>query len=137
MVCFVEEEEFGPLDSVEQSVARVSRRPEQCIFVHPLQFVPDNGAARVDAGHQMRERSLLVAGEVRVGVRHIGIESGRCFHLDPFKSDQKDPLITGQVGNIVEGAPFARVDVSPELLFGQVTCEFINGLMLVLEADKR
>ena len=132
----MEEEEFGPLDGVEQSVAQVSGRPEQCIFVHPLQFVPDDGAARVDAGQQMRERSLLVAGEVRVDVRHVGIESGRCFHLDPFEAGEKDPLITGQVGNIVEGAPFARVDGSPELLFGQVTCEFMNGLVLVLEAGK-
>jgi hypothetical protein len=79
---------------------------------------------------------LLTGVEIGIGIRHIGVEGGRGFHLYPFETEEKDPLIAGQVGDIVEGAPFAGVDGSPERLFRQISHELADGLVLVSEAGK-
>jgi hypothetical protein len=79
---------------------------------------------------------MLIAGEVGVGVRHVRVESWGRFHLYPFETDEKNALVTGQVGDIIEGAPFAGIDGSTELLLGQVAHEFADGLVLMLEAGK-
>ncbi len=84
----------------------------------------------------MHERPMLITGEVGVGIRHVRVESGGRFHLYPFKPDEKNALVTGQVSDIIEGAPLAGIDGSTELLLGQVAHEFTDGLVLMLEAGK-
>ena len=79
---------------------------------------------------------MLVAGKVGVGVRHISAESGGRFHLYPFEAHKENALVACQMGDIVESAPFAGIDVSAELLFGQVAREFANGLVLMSKADE-
>jgi hypothetical protein len=80
---------------------------------------------------------MLITGEVGVGIRHVWVESGRRFHLYPFETDEKNALVAGQMGDIVEGAPFAGSDVSAEPLFGQVARKFANGLVLMSKANER
>ena len=79
---------------------------------------------------------MLIAGEVGVGVRHVCVESGGRFHLYPFETDEENPLVARQVCDIVEGAPFAGIDVSAEPLFGQVARKFANGLVLMSKANE-
>ena len=79
---------------------------------------------------------MPIAGEVRVGVRHVCVESGGRFHLYPFEADEENALVAGQVGDIIEGAPFTGIVVSPELLFGKIAHEFADGLVLMLETGK-
>ena len=47
---------------------------------------------------------LLIAGEPGVGLRNIGFESGGVFHLYPFQTNEKNPLIAVQMSDIVERA---------------------------------
>ena len=79
---------------------------------------------------------MLIAGEVGVGVRHVRIESRGRFHLYPLKPQEENALVTGQVSDIIEGAPLAGIDGSAELLLGQVAHEFADGLVLMSEAGK-
>ncbi len=79
---------------------------------------------------------MLIAGEVGVGVRHISVESRGRFHLYPFQANEENPLVTSQVSDIIEGAPFAGIDVTPELLFRKIANEFTDGLVLVSEAGE-
>jgi len=79
---------------------------------------------------------MLIAGEVGVAVRHVSVECGGRFHLYPFEAHKENALVACQMGDIVESAPFAGIDVSAEPLFGQVAREFANGLVLMPEADK-
>ena len=79
---------------------------------------------------------MLVAGKVGVGVRHISIENGGRFHLYPFEAHQENALVTGQVGDIVEGAPLPGIDDTTKRLLGQVAREFADGLVLMFEADE-
>ena len=79
---------------------------------------------------------MLIAGEVWVGVRHVSVESGGRFHLYPLKPQEENALVAGQVGDIIEGAPFTGIVVSPELLFGKIAHEFADGLVLMSEAGE-
>ena len=49
---------------------------------------------------------------------------------------EKNRLIGRQVGDILESAPFGRVDPQPELLFRQIADQFLTGLVLMVEAGK-
>ena len=132
----MEEEELRPMRGVEQSIAGMGSRPLQSNFVHPFQFVQQDGAPGIDGIQQMPECPMLIAGEVGVGVRHISVESGRCLHLYPFETDEENALVAGQVGDMIKGAPLAGIGVSPELLFGKIAHEFADGLVLMSEAGE-
>lgn len=79
---------------------------------------------------------MLIAGEVGVGVRHVSVESGGRFHLYPFEAHKENALVTGQVGDIIEGAPLPGIHGTTKLLLGQVAHEFADGLVLMSEADE-
>ncbi len=79
---------------------------------------------------------MFIAGEVGIRVRHIGLEYRRFLHLYPFQAHEKNALVAGQMGDIVEGGPLPGGDAPTELQCRQVAYELADTFMLVLKARK-
>ena len=77
---------------------------------------------------------LQITREGRVGFRHIAVEGGGAFLLDPLEPINEYRVIAGKVGDIFEGAPFCGVGALSELVLRQLTDELADGFVLMVEA---
>ena len=130
---FVQQKELRPLRDVEGSITWMVRDPFEIIFAHPLQFEKDHRPPCVHVRKQGFQRLIPVIGKERIGVRHVAVECRGIFGLYPFQPDKEHRLIRRQMGDIVEDAPFTRLDGAFQLFFGESRDQLADRGMLVLE----
>jgi len=132
----MQEEELHPLRLWEQTIAGMLTRALQGGGVHSFEQRDQGLAIQVDGGEQPAQGLLNVTGIFGIGFRDIAGEEWVILLLDAVDPMEKDRLITREVGDILEGAPFGGIDPQPELLFGQSAGQLPNGLVLVAQAGK-
>lgn len=131
----VQEEEFGPLNDGHGSKPGMRSRPQQLIFAHACQFMIQDRPHFADLFQKHNQRFLKIPGKFRIRLSRISPEDRRLFPTDRFETSKEYGLITGQMGDMLECAPFCGIDTLFQLLFGEVSDELADRPVLKFQTS--
>jgi len=131
---FVQKEKFDPFSYGEAAVFGVNTAPGKCGLIHSCKHDDDGSALFVYVCKQLIRSFCKYGREAGVLFCYVSAEFGIGLFLHSFQACDENGLVCCEMGDVLEGAPFIRLDAAVESFFRGVADQLADGLMLEFEA---
>ena len=133
----VKQEKFGPFFYGEAAIFWMDAAPRESDLVHSGKHGDNGSALFVYVCKQLIRSFCKYRREVGVLFCYITAEFGIGLLLHFFQACDENGLIGRKVSDVLEGAPFIRLDTMAESFFRGVADQLADGLVLKFKPAER